>query len=198
MKLRRLLPLAALVLVGGLALTGCTQDKLAQQNGDADNKGYIAGDGQVTEYPVAKRGKPIEFTTRLVDGKTKTADDYRGKVLVVNFWYASCPPCRLEAPVLQKISQQTSATAAFLGVDVHDENDTIDAFARTFKIGYDNTSDVRDAHVQLAFAGARGPNSTPTTIVLDPEGRVSSRILGEVDPSTLNSLITTAAAKPSH
>jgi hypothetical protein len=47
--------------------------------------------------------------------------------------------------------------------------------------------------VQLAFADRTAPNTTPSTLVLDPEGRVSARILGVVDPGTLTALIATAA-----
>lgn len=186
MRLRpALLALAAGALLA-LGLTACSSSAVTQQPAIAQTK-------QVTEYPDGQRGTPVDFTTDLVSGTTKTAADYRGKVLVVNFWYASCPPCRAEAKDLQSVSRDTKAKATFLGVNVRDEVDTITAYDRTFGVTYDTTSDVSRAAVQLAFAGTRGPNATPTTLVVDPTGRVSARILGQADPSTLRALIRTAA-----
>ncbi len=125
-----------------------------------------------------------------------TAEQFRGKVLVVNFWYAECGPCRLEAKDLNKVSEATTDTAAFLGVNTRDSAANADAFVRTFGVPYDTVLDVEDNSVQLAFADRTAPNATPSTIVLDPEGRVSARILGLVDTSTLTTLIATAAATP--
>ncbi|MEW5096563.1 TlpA family protein disulfide reductase [Clavibacter michiganensis] len=185
----------ALVLVA--ALSGCTaSDDLAQQFRSGDGKGYISGDGRVTESSVEDRGEPVTFASDDTAGTTVTAEQFRGKVLVVNFWYAECGPCRLEAKDLNKVSEATTDTAAFLGVNTRDSAANADAFVRTFGVPYDTVLDVEDNSVQLAFADRTAPNATPSTIVLDPEGRVSARILGLVDPSTLTTLIATAAATP--
>lgn len=101
-----------------------------------------------------------------------------------------------EAKDLNKVSEATTDTAAFLGVNTRDSAANADAFVRTFGVPYDTVLDVEDNSVQLAFADRTAPNATPSTIVLDPEGRVSARILGLVDPSTLTTLIATAAATP--
>ncbi len=183
-------PIAVVVgLAVALVASGCTSQGLSQ--GDLTPTGA----GQVTEYSVAQSRSPVQFSTSLLDGSKRTAEDYRGKVLVVNFWYASCPPCRAEANDLQKLSVENASTSTFLGVDVRDDDHTAAAFLRTFKVRYDTVSDVETGAVQLAFAGTRGPNATPTTIVVDPTGRVSARILGGIDPSTLRSLIKTAATR---
>jgi thiol-disulfide isomerase/thioredoxin len=192
----RLVRLAIVVGVTAAVLTGCSTDKLAQQYGDGTTKNYVSGDGTVTEIKPADRTKPIEFTSTTDQGKSISRSTYEGKVVVLNFWYASCPPCRLEAPALERLSAKyASKGVQFIGVNVRDEADTARAFARSFKVTYPSVLDTADATVQLALAGQRGPNATPTTIVLDQKGRVAARVLGEVNENVLDTLVGDTVAE---
>ena len=81
-------------------LSGCAQDDaLAKQAKAGDNKNYVAGDGSVTEFAVADRKSPVALKGTLFDGTAVTSADFPGKVTVLNFWFAACAPCRVEAPV---------------------------------------------------------------------------------------------------
>ncbi|MBX0301751.1 TlpA family protein disulfide reductase [Cryobacterium sp. 1639] len=182
----------------GVALTGCsTSDDLARQYTEGGNKGYIAGDGSVTEIPVEERGDPVVFDGTVEDGSTVSSADYAGEVLVVNFWYASCAPCRAEAPDLKDISEQFAGDgASFLGVNVRDQAASAIAFNESYSIGYPSVMDVDDGGMQLAFSGNIPPNAVPTTLVLDGSGRVAARILGQVSaPSILETLIEDTIAE---
>ncbi|MBD5380322.1 MAG: TlpA family protein disulfide reductase [Clavibacter sp.] len=107
---------AAVALVAAIALAGCTAtDDLAQRSRSGD--GVMSGDGRVTEFTSDDRGEPVSFTAEDPAGATVTADQFRGKVLVVNFWYAECGPCRVEAADLRDVSAATADTATFLGVN---------------------------------------------------------------------------------
>jgi peroxiredoxin len=185
----------ALLAVG---LAACTaNDPLASQAAAGDNKGYIAGDGSVTEYALAKRSDPVEFSGKLFDGSTVSAAKLRGKVTVLNFWYAACSPCRLEAPDLQSLHTEFEPQGVdFLGVNIRDEAATAEAFERTFKLTYPSIMD-KDGGVLLSLSQRKfvPPDSVPTTLVLDKQGRVSARILGTADKSTLKALITSALAE---
>jgi peroxiredoxin len=183
--------LAMIGVIVAVAVTGCTSSNLVSQYNAATNKNYISGDGTVTEIKPADRGKVIEFTATTDHGTTISRKTYNGHVVVLNFWYASCPPCRLEAPDLASLSNQYKAQGVqFIGVNVRDETDTSLAFDRSFKMPYPSVIDATNASVQLALAGSRGPNATPTTIVLDQKGRVAARVLGEVNKSVLDTLIS--------
>ena len=193
---RRPAAAAALAVAAALALGGCTAtDQLASDFRSGDGAG--TGDARVTKFPAGERGDPVSFHARDTSGADVTAEQFRGKVLVVNFWYAACGPCRLEAKDLREVSAATTDTATIVGVDTRDSADSARAFVDAYDIPYANVLDVEDNAVQLAFAARTAPNTTPSTLVLDPEGRVSSRILGPVDPSTLTTLIAAAAATPS-
>ncbi|WP_416264685.1 TlpA family protein disulfide reductase [Curtobacterium flaccumfaciens pv. flaccumfaciens] len=176
-----------------VTLTGCTggSDGLAKQYREGGTQNYISGDGAVTEFAANDRGERVTFETHDLDGKVIRADQYRGKALVLNFWYASCAPCRVEAKDLQAVSDDRHAQASFLGVDVRDSAATARAFVKEHDVSYSNAVD-QDAAVQLAFSGTNAPNSTPATIILDKEGRVSARILGPINRSVLTTLIDKA------
>jgi peroxiredoxin len=188
---------AALAVVTALVLGGCTAtDDLAERSRSASGTGTVSGEGRVTEFAAGERGDPVSFTAQDTAGVTVTAEQFRGRVLVVNFWYAECGPCRVEADDLREVSAATADTATFLGVNTRNSPASVDAFVDTFDIPYENVLDVEDSAVQLAFAARTAPNTTPSTLVLDAEGRVSARVLGVVDPGTLTALIATAATPP--
>jgi thiol-disulfide isomerase/thioredoxin len=181
-----------------LALSGCaTDDSLAEQFRAGTGQGFISGDGAYTVIAEADRGEPIEFTGVVENGDTVSTDAYRGEVLVVNFWYAGCPPCRLEAPDLEKLSQQFIPDGvSFLGVNIYDQAATALSFADEFGVTYPSVLDVNDGSVRLAFAGQVAPNAVPTTLVLDREGRVAARVSGLLtEPSVLRSMITDTLAE---
>ena len=189
----------AAVLIAGVAalsltLTGCSSDPLAEQYREGSNKNYIAGDGSITEINLENRGDVISFTGTTETGETVNSADYLGNVLVVNFWYAGCAPCRAEAPDLEQVYQETSSSGVnFLGVNVRDQAPTIDTFNSRFGITYPSVID-QDGQMQLAFASQVPPNAVPTTLILDAQGRVAARILGQLkDPSILKTLVTDIA-----
>ena len=177
-----------------LTLTGCSSDPLAEQYREGSNKNYLAGDGSITEINLENRGDVISFTGTTGTGETVNSADYLGNVLVVNFWYAGCAPCRAEAPDLEQVYQETSVSGVnFLGVNVRDQAPTIDTFNSRFGITYPSVID-QDGQMQLAFASQVPPNAVPTTLILDAQGRVAARILGQLkDPSILKTLVTDIA-----
>lgn len=181
-----------------LVLTGCSSDPLADQYREGSNKNYIAGDGSVTEITLENRGEPITFSGTTENGDTVSSADYLGHVLVVNFWYAGCAPCRAEAPDLEAVFQETATEGTnFLGVNVRDQAATVTTFNERFGITYPSIID-QDGQAQLAFASQVPPNAVPTTLILDAQGRVAARILGQLrDPSILSTLITDISAESS-
>ncbi|WP_281640201.1 TlpA family protein disulfide reductase [Aurantimicrobium minutum] len=195
-RLTRTLVVGAAVLA--LTLTGCSSDPLAEQYREGSNKNYIAGDGSVTEILIENRGEPITFTGTTETGETVTSEQYLGNVLVVNFWYAGCAPCRAEAADLEQVYQETSPSGVnFLGVNVRDQAATAISFNERFGVTYPSIMD-QNGQAQLSFASQVPPNAVPTTLVLDAQGRVAARILGQLQsPSILTTLINDVAAEKS-
>ncbi|MGQ2914487.1 TlpA family protein disulfide reductase [Microbacterium aurantiacum] len=180
----------ALALAAGLA--ACTSDPLAEQYREGDNKGFIAADGfRVVEIPEAERTNPIEFEAVLDNGETATSADYAGDVLVVNFWYAACAPCRVEAPELAEVHESFRDDGVdFLGVNLYDGAEASQAFAETYGIEYPSALTTVDGSIKLAFAGETPLNAVPVTLVLDRDGRVAARLIGQIsDASILETLV---------
>ena len=182
-----------------LALAGCAQanDSLASQYQNGSGQGYVSGDGAFSEIPVSERGQPIEFSGPSGVSDTISSTDFDGKVHVVNFWYASCPPCRAEAPDLKALSEKY-VDVPFVGVNVSDTAEYAATFEKTFGIEYPSILDAKSNSVQLAFAtaGAVAPNAVPTTLVIDRKGRVAARISGRIaDASILASMIDSVVAE---
>jgi peroxiredoxin len=190
--------LAGLVVAGTMLLAGCANDPLADQYLSGDSKNYIAGDGTVTEIEPESRQQAVDFTGTTAEGGSVSQADYSGEVVVLNFWYASCAPCRVEAPELAKLSEKYDGEgASFLGVNVRDQAPQAISFEETYGIDYPSVIDT-DGALQLAFSGDVSPNAVPTTLVIDKQGRVAARILGQVsEPSILDTLIRDTIAESS-
>ena len=174
-----------------LALGACSaNDDLANQFKAGDNKNYIAGDGSVTEYAPANRGKSVVWAGPTESGGILSSDLLTGVPIVMNYWYAGCAPCRAEAPDMLEISKKYPKVQ-FVGVNVRDSAATAAAFNRNFKLTWPSIIDSKTGSVALAFTGIVTPAAVPTTLVIDKKGRVSARILGRIDKSILTTLIQT-------
>jgi peroxiredoxin len=180
----------ALALVVAVALSGCTTDPLAEKYGGGGTS-YATGDGAFSEFAPEDRGDPVVFEGTTDTGMVVSNEDYAGEVLVVNFWYAECAPCRAEAPDLRDLSAKHEGNgASFLGINIYDQAENALAFARKFGITYPSIMDADSGTARLAFVGHAPPSAVPTTLVLDKKGRVAARFLGQIQAaSSLDTII---------
>ncbi|MFT4050629.1 MAG: TlpA disulfide reductase family protein [Microbacterium sp.] len=179
----------ALALLAGIAtgLSACSDanDDLVDQYEQGDGQGFISGDGRVQEIAIADRGDPVEFTGTAVDGSTITSDDFENTVLVLNFWYAGCGPCRAEAELLESTFETYADEGVqFLGVNIYDGPEQATAFEEKYGITYPSLLAADDADLKLAFASWTPLQSVPITLVLDTQGRVAARFIGAVQDDT--------------
>ncbi len=179
-----------------ITLAGCTQDPLAQQYREGSSKNYIAGDGTVTEFAKSERPSFSEWAGETESGLSLKSDSLLGSVMVMNWWYAACAPCRAEAPDLAALSKEFEDRGVqFVGVNVRDTAETALAFDRKFGITFPSVMDAQSGAVSLAFTGVVSPAAVPTTLVIDKDGKVASRILGRIDASILRTLIESVVAE---
>lgn len=178
---RRSAPLAVLLsAVLALAVAGCG----AAGTGD---KGYVGADGVITTVaPEDRREVAGEVSGETLDGQPWSLADQRGKVVVLNVWGTWCPPCRKEAPVLAEAARQLKADpelgddVVFMGINTRDSSPAQGrAFERNFEVPYPSLFDP-DGRTLLAFRGTITPNAIPSTLVIDRQGRVAARVLGEI------------------
>ena len=183
-------PLVALLALIALITTGCSS-----LDGTGD-KGYISGDGQITAIDPVDRGKPITLSGEDLDGKPLSFDDLRGRIVVVNYWWSACPPCRVEQPGLNKAAAELGDDAAFVGINIRDLSaDQGRAYVRSFEVPYPSVFDP-SGEALLAFSGVLSRNAIPSTLVLDKEGRVAATVIGRVPGSrTIPDLVADVAAE---
>ncbi|GAB2556761.1 TlpA disulfide reductase family protein [Leucobacter ruminantium] len=192
---RASLRVAACVAAAGLLLgaTACSGgDDLSQQWEEGGDKGYVSGDGSSLSIPPSERTEPVVFSGETETGETYGSDDTLGSVTVVNFWYAGCAPCRAEAADLVEAYDEFSPQGVeFVGVNTRDQVAQAQQFSEEFGIAYPSIMDSPGGRaVQRAFAGQVPLNAVPTTLVLDTEGRVAHRVLGQLaGASQLSTLI---------
>ena len=182
----------ALTLGIAVSLSGCgANDPLANQFKQGDNKNYIAGDGSVTEFrDLATRKSGAAWSSTTAEGKPFSSADLEGKVVVLNFWYAGCAPCRAETPDLDRIAKEFADQGVLVvGVDLRDSAETVLAFNRNKNISYPSVMDSESGDVVLAYTGVVSPEAVPTTLVIDRQGRIAARVIGRIEPSILKTLI---------
>lgn len=183
--------LAASMLVGALALAGCSSDaqSISDQARQGDNKGFIAGDGRIEQLARDNRAKPIDLTGTTLEGKTWNVASERGKVTVLNVWGAWCGPCQEELPHLQEVWNGYSTAGKpvrFMGLDQRDSVSSAAATLKRFKVTYPSLRDDGGRSL-LALQGKAA--TTPTTLVLDRQGRIAARVSGPVTVTTLRDLV---------
>ncbi|MEU1122837.1 TlpA disulfide reductase family protein [Streptomyces sp. NPDC005899] len=184
----RAVALTAIVTCASLALSACGGGKAT--GGGRTN--YVAGAGGIATVAKGERKPvgPIKGET-LQDEHLDVAD-LRGKVVVINAWGSWCPPCRAEAPYLNKVAEEVKAKGVeFVGINARDGDRSLPrAFEDNYGMSYPSLYDPAGKLLLSGFPkGTINAQSLPTTIVLDREGKIAARVLGAVDDSELHKAI---------
>ena len=158
--------------------------------------GAFDGTDVVQQYEPEDRRPLTRFTASLLDGSQFDSDDLLGRPAVVNVWGSWCGPCRAEAPALARVARDFEGRVRFLGLNVRDSPDAARAFERAFEVPYPSVHPDDSACAILAFGGALTATAVPTTVVLDGDGRIAARVVGQVDYSTLSGLVTDVLELP--
>lgn len=181
---------AAMVALTVLTLAGCADDAGSGQ----PSTGFVEGDGTSVILPVEQRQPaPVLRGTDLSGDPVDTAT-WAGRVGVMNVWASWCAPCRAEAPELQAVHVQRPKTE-FLGINTRDSDTAARAFVDRFGITYPNLADP-EGRLLLKFSGTLPPQSIPSTLLLDKQGRVAGRFLGPVEAAELDGAIAELQAEP--
>ncbi len=158
---------AATVIVGLIVLLGI----------GLANRSPVTGLSGFTR--VGKPAPQIEFP---VIGRSGNFDlaSHAGTPVVVNFWASWCPPCRVEAPLLEAVSRQYTGEVQFVGVDIQDAEQDGIAYLDEYGITYPNGLDV-DGKITVDY----GVIGIPVTFFVGKTGIVERRYVGAVDEDAM-------------
>lgn len=175
--MRRLLALAVLLVV-----SACSNPAI-----EGNDVSYDGSDGAYTVWEADTRQAPVDATGTTFDGESFSVADQKGKLVLINTWYASCPPCRAEAPDLVAIAEDYP-DLVMIGVNTRDDQAAADSFDRTFEIPYPSI-DGADGSFIAGLEGSVPLQAVPTTLILDEEGRPAARYIGRIDPDILRGIL---------
>lgn len=132
------------------------------------------------ESPKSEYG-PYDFTLTSIDGEPVRLSDYRGKVVLVNFWATWCGPCVIETPSLVRMyNKYKDQGFAVIGVALQSEEENVKQFVNKFRVPYavgrDTTSEIGLRYQVFAL---------PSSFLFAPDGRVKKAFTGFVEEETL-------------
>ena len=123
-----------------------------------------------------------------LDGKPRSIAQWRGRVLVINFWATWCTPCREEIPLFVKLQEKHRAAGLqFIGIAI-DQGEKVRAFAQEFGMNYPVLLGGMDT-VELSRRAGNRLGALPFTIIVDRSGGIASVELGIVKEAKLESLL---------
>jgi thiol-disulfide isomerase/thioredoxin len=135
--------------------------------------------GMLPPSAVSKDPPLAELTLKDVDGKRVRLSDYRGKVVVLNFWATWCIPCKEEIPLLvQADKDYRDRGVVFVGASLDDSKTKSRIPDSVKKYGIDYTIWYGASGGDLGKLGLG--NAVPDTAFLDRDGRIVARVLGEL------------------
>lgn len=158
------------LLMNTVTLSSCTDEKPRNENNqDIENNVMTSDEGPITD------GDVKSFTLKSTDGKDVSLADYRGKVVLVDFWATWCPPCRKGIPDLIELQKQYGDKFVVIGISLDREKTLKDVvpFVESYKINYPVVYGTDE--VVNHFGGVE---AIPTAFMLDQNGKVVSKHVG--------------------
>ncbi len=141
-----------------------------------------------------RQDEPADATALLalslpdVAGKEQSIGQWRGKVVVVNFWATWCAPCREEMPEFMRAQTEFGARGLqFVGIAV-DQTDKVEQFAKELGLNYPTLIGGFGA-IELSKTLGNRLVALPFTIILDRQGRVAHTQLGPLKPQQLRTIV---------
>jgi cytochrome c biogenesis protein CcmG/thiol:disulfide interchange protein DsbE len=172
------------VIVAAALLVGLLAYGVASRRADTSIDDAIAA-GERVDAPTAKL--PVLGTDR-----SGSLADYKGKVVVLNFWASWCRPCVEELPLLERTHRTIAPRdGTVLGANDQDVTDSALQFVRRFKLSFPSLRD-RDGE----YADRYGSRAFPETFVIDRRGRIAAQRRGPVDQAWLDRTLAPLLGEP--
>jgi len=133
----------------------------------------------------APGGPAPDFALKSLDGQTVSLHDYKGKVVLINFWATWCPPCKAEIPALEAAYRANKDKGfVVLGIDIAESQQVVAPFVAGMGMTYPVLLDEQDKLMAL-YRGL----GLPMSILVDRDGIIRERHIGELSEAELSSYL---------
>ena len=137
----------------------------------------LAGGAQSAGFEARSATPAPELKASDLKGAPQTLADYRGKVVVLNFWASWCPPCLREMPSMERLRlKMAGRPLAIVALDSAETAEEVNAFLSRMKLGFPILLDPDGSNTKRWKVFA-----LPTTFLLDAEGRVRYVLTGPTE-----------------
>ncbi|HVP55184.1 MAG TPA: TlpA disulfide reductase family protein [Candidatus Eisenbacteria bacterium] len=141
--------------------------------------------------PTAKGNVAPDFTVTDIEGKKLSLSDYRGKVVLLDFWATWCSPCREEIPHFVDMQNQYGPQGfQVIGISMDDDVKPVREFYQQFKMNYPVA--IGDDKLAESFGGVLG---LPVNFIIDREGRIHAKHLGATEASVFDGEVSDLLAR---
>lgn len=124
------------------------------------------------------------------NGKEMKLSDYKGKVILLNFWATWCPPCRKELPDLSTLSTELKdKDFKMIGVSVDDNQEVLNNFLKSNNLSYTVVFEPNELVAKYMTSAGQNQNVVPQTYIIDKNGKVVEAIMGSGSKADFLSLI---------
>lgn len=139
----------------------------------------------VQQLPGSPGGAPDFKLNDVTTGKPVSLSDFKGKVVVLDFWATWCPPCREEIPHLVDLyGKYKDKNLVIVGVSLDDTQTPVKPFMDEFHMDYPVV--MGDDAIQKAYGGIQG---IPTAFIIDKTGKIAQKYIGYRDENTFEQQI---------
>lgn len=189
MKLKILAVLMAVIVL----LVGCSSGKVEEnkQPETIENDEQVSKEQTVVEAPVdevssteiAKNKPAPDFTLMNLSGEEVSLSDYKGKVVLINFWATWCSFCDMEMPDLQRLDNENDDLVV-LAVDVMEDKATVEKYiddgGYNFEVVLDEEGDIATTYLVSGF---------PTSYFVNPDGILLGGVPGMMTYDQMNEIL---------
>lgn len=174
-----------------MLMTACSQKQSKQESSKQERKEppeQISQQNQTPSSPGSFAVKSIGNVTasnQMVDfswmenQKEVKLSDFKGKVILLNFWATWCPPCRKELPDLSQISEELKdKDFVMIGISVDDNQSVLDNFLKNNRLPYKIVFEPTELVMKYMESAGQRQNVVPQTYIIDKNGKIVETILG--------------------
>ncbi len=154
-----------IILFYSVTIIGCQKDNEEKINKTPEDNATMQDNSS----------KAPDFTLTNISGEDVSLSDYKGKVVIVDFWATWCPPCRKGIPDLISLQNEYKDKVKVIGISLDRENtkggvpDFVDRMGINYPVVYFNDKVIND------FGGV---NAIPTTFIIDQNGNIVKKVVG--------------------